>query len=151
MVLLADTGILVRLVERTDPQHAIVRQAVRTIRQRNDRLVTSPQNAAEFWNVCTRPTTARSGLGLSVPETDRRLRIIERLVPILPDSPAVYGEWRSLLTTYGVVGVQAHDARLAAFMFVHGITEILTLNPTDFVRFSGITVTTPTDAVAAAP
>ena len=55
MAVLADTGILVRLLERTDPQHAVVRQAVRTLRARGARLVTAPQNMAEFWNVCTRP------------------------------------------------------------------------------------------------
>src|SRR4051794_5069782 len=116
MLILADTGIILRLSNRTDPQHAIVRQALRLIRQRGDEAVTSFQNAAEFWNVCTRPATARGGLGLSVPETDRRLRLIERLFPILADSPTTFTHWRALVVAHGVKGVQVHDARLVALM-----------------------------------
>src|ERR1700719_1687694 len=133
MTVLADTGILLRLLERTDPLHVPVRQAVRVLRQRGERLVTSPQNAAEFWNVCTRPSSARGGLGLTIAETDRRLRTVERLFPVLPEIPAAYGHWRTLVVVQTVVGLQAHDTRLVAFMLAHGLAEILTLNPGHFV------------------
>jgi hypothetical protein len=79
MLVLVDSGVLLRLLERTDPQHGVIRGAVRALRGRGDRLVTAPQNAAEFWNVCTRPVTARGGFGLSIADTDRRLRVVERL------------------------------------------------------------------------
>jgi hypothetical protein len=49
-----------------------------------DILVTAAQCAAEFWNVCTRPTTARGGFGLSIPEAGRRLRVLEGLFHIRP-------------------------------------------------------------------
>src|SRR5689334_3455332 len=127
MPFLADTGILLRLLERSDPQHALVRQAVRSLRSHGEQLVTAPQNAAEFWNVCTRPATARGGLGLTVAETDRRLRLIERLFHILPDAPASYAIWRQLTLAHSVLGVQVHDARLVAFMAAHSLTHLLTL------------------------
>jgi hypothetical protein len=79
MLVLLDSGILLRLLEPTDPQHATIRGAVRSLRARGDTLLIASQNAAEFWNVCTRPATARGGYGLSVAEADRRLRILERL------------------------------------------------------------------------
>ena len=151
MFILADTGILIRLLDRSDPQHAPIRAAIRIIRQRGDRLTTSPQNAAEFWNVCTRPTSARGGLGLSVPETDRRLRIIERLFPVVADSPASYSHWRQLVVTFGIQGVQVHDARLVAFMTAHGIRQLFTLNPSDFARYPSISVITPSGLVGALP
>ena len=44
---------------------------------------------------------------------------------------------------HGVLGVQAHDARLAATMYVHGVGHILTLNVATFSRFSGLTVLHP--------
>src|SRR5437016_3324350 len=109
MVILADTGILLRLSERTDAQHGLVRQAVRLLKQQGERLVTFPQNAAEFWNVCTRPTAARGGFGLTIVEAERRLRIVERLFPIIPDSPSAYAHWRIIVVAHAVVGVQAHD------------------------------------------
>lgn len=151
MLVLADTGTLLRLLDRTDPMHANARGAVRALRQRGDACVTSPQNAAEFWNVCSRPAAARGGLGLDIPETNRRLRMIERLIPVFPDAPAAYAHWRRLTVGCGVVGVQSHDTRLVAFMVAYGLTHILTLNAGDFARFPGIVVLTPSQIIAKPP
>jgi predicted nucleic acid-binding protein len=143
MLVLADSGILLRLVNRTDPLHSVVRAAVRIVRGRGDTIVSAFQNVAEFWNVCTRPASARGGLGLSVAETHKRLRLIERFVRIIRDTPAAYPLWKQLVVTNAVVGVQAHDARLIALMLVHGATHILTLNVADFGRYQGITAFSP--------
>jgi predicted nucleic acid-binding protein len=148
MDVLTDTGILLRLVERGDPRHADVRRAVRGLRGRGDTLVAAPQNLVEFWNVCTRPATARGGFGLSVEETDRRVRLIERIVRILPASDDVYRLWRGLVVAHQVHGVQVHDAHLVAWMTAHRITHLLTLNGVDFARYHGITVLAPADFAA---
>ena len=143
MLVLADTNILLRLLTPADPQHATVRQAVRVLRSRGDTIVVAPQSAAEFWNVCTRPVTARGGFGLTFAETDRRLRIIERIFQVLNDTAAAYPIWRALVVAHSVSGVQVHDARLVALMQAHGITHILTFNGADFARYPGITVIPP--------
>jgi len=148
MNVLLDTGILLRLVDRNDPLHASVRAGVRAVKARGDNLTMTAQNIAEFWNVCTRPASARGGLGLSVADTNQRLRLLERIVGILPDSPAAYPIWRNLVTTLGIQGVQVHDARLVALMQVHGTTHIVTLNVADFGRFPGITALDPASAAA---
>jgi len=140
-----DTGI--RLLDRADPHHPAIRQTLRLLRGRGDEPVTSPQNMAEFWNVCTRPAAARGGFGLSVPQTERRVRVLERLFRVLPDSLAAYGLWRQLVVRHGVHGVQVHDARLVGWMQAHGITHLLTLNAADFARYPGITALTPQDLV----
>ncbi|HEY3788230.1 MAG TPA: hypothetical protein VGL71_05205, partial [Urbifossiella sp.] len=70
MYILADTGILLRFMEPTDPARPMIVRAVNIIRARGDQLVISPQNAAEFWNVCTRPKTSRGGLGVSLKEAN---------------------------------------------------------------------------------
>lgn len=102
------------------------------------------QNYVEFWNVATRPAD-RNGFGLMPTEAERLLCLVERLFPGLPDSPAVYPEWRRLVVAFGVRGVQVHDARLVASMLVHGVTQILTLNTGDFARYApeGITAVDP--------
>jgi predicted nucleic acid-binding protein len=151
MLVLTDSGVLLRLLERTDPRHADIRQALRLLRGRGHSLVTAPQNIAEFWNVCTRPATARGGLGLTVAETDRRARVIERLFRVLADGPAAFAAWRRLVVAYGVMGVQVHDARLVGLMESHGVTHLLTLNPADFVRYPGITALTPAAVIASPP
>ncbi len=151
MLVLVDTNVLLRLMEPGDPQHAMIRRALRRIIWRGDRCVTSPQNAAEFWNDCTRPLAARGGFGLTATETDRRLRIIERLFPVLADGPAIYAHWRNLVASLGIIGIAAHDTRLVAFMVVYGMTEILTTNVADFIRFPGIKAVTPADVLSASP
>ena len=140
---LADTNILLRFLLRNDPAYSAIRQAVRTLKARGEQIVTTSQNMAEFWNVCTRPSTARGGLGLSVEATEMRLRLLERHFPVLPDSPAVYERWKELVLTHEVIGVNAHDARLVAAMIVHGVTHILTANVKDFTRYSAVTAATP--------
>ncbi len=104
MFILVDSGVLLRLMERADPQHSTIRQAVRTLTVRGDELVTAFQNVAEFWNVCSRPATSRGGLGLDIGETDRRGRVLERILTILTDHPAAYRLWRQLVVTHAVHG-----------------------------------------------
>lgn len=144
-MLAVDTGILLRLLDRGAAEHAIIRQGLRLVRSGGEVLVVSPQNLAEFWNVCTRPATARGGYGLSIVATEQRLRVIERLCRVLPDSPAAYSLWRQLVIRHAVRGVQVHDARLVAWMQARGLDRILTLNAGDFARYPGIAALHPRD------
>ena len=77
-------------------------------------------------------------MGLSVTEADIVVEVIESGMSLLPDNEAVYREWRRIIVQYGVSGVQVHDARLAAAMYVHRVDHILTLNTIDFSRFKGL-------------
>lgn len=149
MLVLCDSGILLRLFEPMDPLHDIVRDSVTALQARGDKLATASQNVAEFWNVCTRPTSARGGFGLSTTEAERRLQLVERTFAILSDPPTAYAIWRGLVITHAVLGKQVHDARLAAIMAAHGITHILTLNGPDFARYPAVAALDP--AVIAAP
>ncbi len=139
---LIDTNILLRLSKRDDPLHALVQSALDALVERGSEICCTPQNISEFWNVCTRPAD-RNGFGLSVQETDQRLQVIERTITVLPDNERIYPEWRRLVVSHSVSGVQVHDARLAAAMHVHGVSHILTLNLPDFARCTSITAVRP--------
>src|SRR6267143_5035604 len=140
MDVLIDTGLLLRLAIRSDPAHLDVRNAVRSLTLRKDKLITLTQNIAEFWNVCTRSITARGGYGLSVDETARKLRLLERLIEVRPDPHDAFQEWKRLVVDYSVIGVKVFDVRIVAAMKRYGITHLLTLNKADFVQFPGVTV-----------
>ena len=140
---LADTNILLRFLLLNDPAYPRIRQAVRTLKTRGELIVTTPQNMAEFWNVCTRPITVRGGLGLKVEASEMRLRLLERHFPVLPDSPAIYEKWKALVVDHQVRGVNVHDARLVAAMMIHGVTHILTANVKDFQRYPNISIVDP--------
>lgn len=143
---LLDTGIVVRFLHRSDPLHGAIRQTLRELKQQGHSFVTARQNIVEFWNVCTRPATARGGFGLTFEETARRLRIIERLVDVLSEPESVYLRWKRLVLAYRVTGRQVHDARIVAVMATYRIRRIITLNSTDFARY-GVDVMTPSIAI----
>jgi predicted nucleic acid-binding protein len=147
MEILVDTGVLLRLVIRTDPAHQETRKAVRSLKVQGDRLVALTQNAAEFWNVCTRPISAR-GYGLSIQEAQKKLRTLERLVEFRADSLAGFREWKRLVVAHQVSGVEVHDTRLVAAMNVQGITHIVTYNKGDFKRFQNIAALLPSEVLS---
>jgi len=135
MIYLVDTNVLLRFLHRTDPRHPIVRAAMRKLRTNGHQLQATPQNFIEFWNVSTRPIN-KNGFGLTPLQTDALLRLAERLFPLLPDSAAIFPEWRRLVVDFGVSGVQVHDTRLVAAMLFHNMTHILTFNTKDFIRYA---------------
>ena len=134
---LVDSNILLRWVKPDHSDYLLVVSAIDSILRRGDVLCYTSQNVGEFWNTCTRPLD-RNGYGISPQETDRRAKFFEEKLRLLPDGLAVREEWRKLLVTHTVSGVQVHDARLAAAMQVHGVKRILTFNDRDFVRYTEI-------------
>ena len=145
MVLLVDTGVLLRLLNRADPLHQPVRKCLRTLKASGAQFAAAPQVMAEFWNVSTRPASARGGYGLSVAETEHNLKVVERICDVIPDSLNLYPVWKELVVLHAVTGVQVHDARLVAWMKTQAISHILTFNVTDFARYRGIVARSPLD------
>lgn len=145
MAFLFDTNIFIRLAEKEGEFREPVLKAIRLLRSRQEDIYYTPQIIAEFWNVCTRPPTARGGLGLTVEQTERKVLVIEKYFRLLPDSLATFTEWRKLLKDRSITGVQVHDAKIAASMMVHGIGDLLTFNTRDFKRFDLINAIDPRD------
>ncbi len=133
---LVDTNVLLRLDDPAILDH------LRTLRESGHPLVTAPQCIAEAWVVATRPLE-RNGLGMSADEAARLLDGIERLVEVRPEPAESFATWRRIVLMCGIVGVRAHDARLAAFAADSGLGSILTHNPTDFgdsARYLGLSI-----------
>jgi predicted nucleic acid-binding protein len=145
MAYLFDTNLFLRLARRNDPKRQLALEALQRLRSRKEVLCFTPQVLSEFWNVCTRPASARGGLGLSLTQTERKARLIERYFRLLPDSLATFEEWRRLIVAHSVMGVEVHDAKLVASMNVYLITHLITFNVADFKRYSGITAVSPAD------
>lgn len=97
--------------------------------------------------IATRPRS-QNGLGLSADETKQHIAGFETVFSLTADSPAIYGEWKALVSQHAVMGKNAHDARIVAAMKVHGISHLLTFNRDDFKRFQAIiTVVGPNDVI----
>ncbi len=141
---LFDTNIFLRLAEKHSAERPIILNAIRKIRRQNKTICYTPQVLAEFWNVCTRPTSARGGLGLSIEQTERKVNLIQKHFELLPDTSLTFTEWRKLVSDYRVIGVQVHDTKFVASMNVHKVEYLVTLNEKDLKRFA-IKVINPKD------
>ena len=142
MTTLVDTNILLRAVQPGHPLCVDAADAVARMKRRRDTLFFCLQNIAEFWNVATRPA-GNNGLGMSHDEAVTEVQAIETRLTLLPDSPAIYPEWKRLITDFSVTGVKVYDARLVAIMNVYGVKIILTYNTSDFARYKSLTVIHP--------
>ena len=145
---LLDSNILLRLSKFDDQQHLVIVLALKALIGQGVRLCYTSQTLAKFWNA-SRPPFEKNGFGLTIAETDRLAHVIERDFEFLPDSRETHKRWRALLVADNIQGVQVHDARIAACMYVHGVRHLLTLNVRDFRRFEGLQAMHPADLAGA--
>lgn len=89
------------------------------------------QVLVELRVVATRPRDV-NGFGWEPREARLAVDGLMKRFAVLPDSAAVLPTWLQVVTDLEVRGKRAHDVRLAAVAGVHGVREILTLNPDDF-------------------
>jgi predicted nucleic acid-binding protein len=149
MIVVADTNILLRLLDRKSGEHLATLTAVNRLTQDGHELTVCAQVMIEFWSVSTRPASA-NGLGVSAVEAAAFLRYVTNVMRVLPEPPDVGARWWTLVESYGVISKQAHDARLVALMNAHGMRKLLTRNVTDFKRFAEVDCVTPEAVVAGA-
>ncbi len=147
MIVLLDTGVLIRLCNEQDPDFLGIGKAIEALVKGGHTLCIGLQNACEFWCVATRPKSSRDGLGWSLANVESRLSSIEKFATLLHDTSGVYQAWRDLVRVHGVSGKNVYDTRLVACMICHDVKHIFTLNPSDFKRFKEITVLTLQDLI----
>ena len=131
---LADTNILLRLVDSEASEHELVKNAVGKLLKRGDDAVLVPQTMYEFWATGTRPVNV-NGFGWTASYARREVEGLLENFKLLPDSPDLFNTWLELVTTHDVKGKQVHDARLVATMQTHNLANLLTLNVKDFERY----------------
>src|ERR1035438_4639422 len=113
MSILIDTNVLLRRTQPDHAYHGIAVESVARLLGAGELVYFTLQNISEFWNVATRPIE-KNGLGFSVGLTLGEVEKIEGLLTLLPDSPAVYAEWKRLVVMHAVLGAKVHDAKLVA-------------------------------------
>lgn len=135
---LLDTNVALRFSNPSAPQHELVRSAVARLLV-NDECVLTAQVLIEFWVVATRPINV-NGLGWSAEQARASVDQLLDRFPLLEDRPEVFPIWLQLICDNRIQGKRAHDIRLIAVMFAHGVDHLLTLNPNDFTIASSITI-----------
>ena len=147
MKYLVDTNVLLRWSDENHPCHEECGNAVDRLVARGDRVYTCAQVLVEYWVVATRPRSV-NGFGLDVACAGSYLAKARGMFICLPELPDMADRWERVVTEHKVAGRQAHDARLVALMLSHGISQILTLNASDFARYPEITPLTPAEVLS---
>lgn len=131
--ILLDTNIVLRLIDRNAPEHQACVRAIEGLLCCGDSPCLAPQVLIEFWVVATRPVNV-NGFGWNARQVFDAIKHLRGSFLLLDDTPLIFEAWLAIVGS-GVAGKRAHDARLVAFMQVHGIDKILTLNIADFKDF----------------
>jgi predicted nucleic acid-binding protein len=139
---LLDTNVVVRLMEPSASEYAVVSDAIRKLVRDGHILVLAPQILTELWVVATRPVQA-NGFGWPPRKTADVVSQLRSRFAVLDDGPAAFDRWLYLVQSAEVRGKRAHDARIASVMLAHDVTSVLTLNTTDFEGLPGITAVHP--------
>jgi predicted nucleic acid-binding protein len=142
MKVLLDTNVLTRLSQQSHPLHEMARQAVTQLEAGGRELCIVPQNLYEFWAVATRPLRD-NGLALSIAEAKTELDRLKGSFVLLRDAPTLFDIWENLVVAHECRGKPTHDARLVAAMLTHQVTELLSFNTQDFLRYQQITLIDP--------
>lgn len=144
---LVDTNVMLRFFDLASARNPEVTAAMDTVTSGANDACVCAQVMVESWVAATCPREV-NGFGLDPVQADTRLTEIETLFRYLPEPPDTGSRWRGVVTQYSVLGRQAHDARLVALMFAHGVSHILTLNPGDFARYQGVVPVTPAELLS---
>lgn len=142
--ILVDSNVLIRLRDESDVRHDECRQVLAPELARHHGLSLCAQSIIEYWVVVTRPTE-QNGLGLSPEEAAGDLQVLRGFLAMLPEPPDVADRWFEIVSAHNVRGKPSHDARLVAVMRAHHVRKLLTLNPSDFARFSDVECVAPAD------
>lgn len=146
MRILLDTNVVLRLGDRGHRMHDAALAAIDWLDANGHECVIVPQVLYEYWVVATRPRED-NGLGMPVADAEAAVSQWVAVFRLLLDERGVFSQWRELVVDNGVRGKNAHDARLVAAMRRHGVTDLLSFNKFDFIRFTAINVFTPAEVL----
>lgn len=139
---LLDTNVIMRFCNPNDVHHDLATNAISCLLTQEDECYITAQVLVEFWVVATRPVEV-NGLGWTVEQTRSTIDQLLDRFQLLEESSQIFPTWLGVVTANKVMGKRTHDARIIAVMLAHGITHILTFNPSDFRLMPDIIIVRP--------
>ena len=136
-MILLDTSMILRSKQKSSSHYHFITEKLIEMVSIGEELVVCPQVIYEFYVVATRPHD-KNGFGLSAETAIGEIENILSTYSMLAETDQVYFNWLKLISDYKVIGKNAHDARIVAFMVSNSISSLYTLNKKDFERFHSI-------------
>ncbi len=110
--ILVDTNVLLRLRQPGHAHRPIALAALQRLRERRCEVCIVPQVVYEYWAVCTRPSSERDGLSLSVADVARDVAELKRLFEFLDNEAGIYQHWEQVVVAAQVKGKLTHTPGL---------------------------------------
>lgn len=145
-----DTNVLLSATDSARPDHGAARAVFERAVGAGVHLAISGQVLREYLVVATRPAAA-NGLGMPPSDAVRNAGIFQHRTILLEETEAVVDRLRVLVEHQSLKGTRIHDANLSAVMRVHGISQIVTQNASDFDPFAEVHALSPEAFVAELP
>ena len=136
-MILLDTNIVLRSKQKGSSHYNEVTRNLIALAESDEELIICPQIVYEFYVVATRPIE-NNGLGLSSKIANTEIENLLETYRMLTENDQVFYNWQKLITAHNVIGKNAHDARIVAFMVSNDIIKLYTLNKKDFERFGSV-------------
>ncbi len=144
-MILVDTNVIARTFQKTSDHFRPAVDCIELLRvSQRETLCISPQVIVEFYAISTRQ---RDGLALSPDEAIHHIQMLKQHYAFLPDHPAAFAQWESLISKYKPTNRRVFDVRHVALMLCHNIPKILTFNDADFQPITEIQAVNPFDVL----
>lgn len=134
-----DTSFLIAWAIPEHPDHAVCRALSLAAAQAGNTFALTPGILAEFIHVAT--DARRFARPLPMPDAVRLANFWSQAaeIQLLPQDAAVTQQWLAWLSEYQLGRKRLLDTLIAATWHCAGVTEIYTLNPSDFTVFGQFT------------
>jgi uncharacterized protein len=141
-VIAVDTNILVYAHREDAPWHKLAEKRFRGLAEGAEPWAIAWPCVHEFLAIVTHPKIYKPPTPLEKALEQVQAWLESPLLQVLGEAPDHWTELSALLRHSLVVGPKVHDARVAAIIKRHGVSEIWSVDR-DFSRFRGIRVINP--------
>jgi predicted nucleic acid-binding protein len=135
--LFVDTNILIFATSKDAPFQPVAESELHAWISQRTELYVSTQVLREYLAVTTR---LAAGVGAEPDYDSIAANLVEfrRAFQLLEDTVATSKKLQDLVLQFSVKGKQVHDTNIVSVMLLHGISDLLTHNPDEFKRYSGL-------------
>lgn len=142
-----DTNVLVYAEITSSPFHQTARALLRRLAEGYEPWALPWPCAYEFLRVVTHPRVYHPPVPAGLARTDLLAVMASPSLTMLGESDRHPTFFESVLERSGVTGNLVFDAHIVALCLEHGVSTLIT-GDLDFLRFEGITIENPFEAVA---
>lgn len=139
-----DTNILLDATDEGRPRHVQAGAVFRDLPRQGVDLFLCTQVIREYLVVATRPP-ASNGLGMSNQDAGANVEAFRKRASVIPETLPASDLFLTWARHFQITGKRLHDLQLLATIHQAGVRVLLTSNPDDFPKDTGVRIATLLD------